>query len=30
MSENKFEKKLRGAFKDHELPVSPGVWQGIA
>ncbi len=30
MSEDKFEKKLRGAFKDHELTVSPGVWNGIA
>lgn len=30
MSENKFEKKLRGTFKDHEMPVSPGVWTGIA
>jgi hypothetical protein len=30
MSENKFEKKLRGVFKDHEMPVSPGVWSGIA
>jgi PKD repeat protein len=30
MSENKFEKKIRGSFKDHELPVSPAVWQGIA
>jgi hypothetical protein len=30
MSENKFEKKLRGVFEDHEMPVSPGVWTGIA
>lgn len=30
MSENKFERKLRGAFKDHEMPVGPGVWNGIA
>ena len=30
MSENKFEKKLRGVFHDHEIPAGPAVWSGIA
>lgn len=30
MSENKFEKKLRGVFHEHEIPASLAVWKGIA
>ncbi len=30
MSENKFEKKLRGVFHEHEIPAGPAVWSGIA
>lgn len=30
MSENKFEKKLLGAFHQHEIPASPAVWKGVA
>lgn len=30
MSENKFEKKIRGLFHEHEIPASPGIWKGVA